>query len=242
MDGTFRPYGPVHWTVLIVVVAGALLLALLGRRTRGSVVFARAFAAVIVAYALAMQIYRILPDHWDIATSLPLHFSDLTWMTAAYALWTRRQWAFALTYYWGLTLNPQAMLTPALDAPDFPHIEFIDFWVLHTLAVWATVHLTWGLGMRPNWRSFATAVTVTVAWGLVLLGFNSLAGTNYGFVNAKPENPSLLDLMGDWPWYLGAELVIGMAAWALITWPWTRLSETSAQPLSGRKTSGKWLC
>ena len=221
MDGTFRPYGSIHWTVLTVIVAGALLLAVLGRRTRGTAVFARTFAVVIVAYALAMQIYRILPGHWDIATSLPLHFSDLTWMTAAYALWTRRQWAFSLTYYWGLTLNPQAMLTPATDAPDFPHIEFIDFWVLHTLAVWATVYLTWGLGMRPNWRSLTTAVTVTVAWGVVLLGFNSLAGTNYGFVNAKPENPSLLDLMGDWPWYLGVELVIGIAAWALITWPWT---------------------
>lgn len=222
MDGTFRPYGSIHWTVLAVIVAGALLLAVLGRRTRGTAVFARTFAVVIVAYALAMQVYRLLPGHWDIATSLPLHFSDLTWMTAAYALWTRRQWAFSLTYYWGLTLNPQAMLTPATDAPDFPHIEFIDFWVLHTLAVWATVYLTWGLGMRPNWRSFTTAVTVTVAWGVVLLGFNSIAGTNYGFVNAKPENPSLLDLMGDWPWYLGAELVIGIAAWALITWPWTR--------------------
>lgn len=227
MDGSFRPYGSIHWTVLIVVVVGAVLLAVLGRRGRGTragIVFARTFAVVILAYALSMQVYRILPGHWDIATSLPLHFSDLTWMTAAYTLWTRRQWSFALTYYWGLTLNPQAMLTPALDAPDFPHIEFIDFWVLHTLAVWATVYLTWGLGMRPNWRSLATAVTVTVAWGVALLGFNSLAGTNYGFVNAKPENPSLLDLMGDWPWYLGAELVIGIAAWALITWPWTRRS------------------
>jgi hypothetical integral membrane protein (TIGR02206 family) len=238
VDGTFRPYGPVHWTVLIVVVTGALLLALLGRRTRGSVVFARTFAVVIVAYALAMQVYRLLPGHWDIATSLPLHFSDLTWMTAAYALWTRRQWAFALTYYWGLTLNPQAMLTPALDAPDFPHIEFIDFWVLHTLAVWATVLLTWGLGMRPNWRSFTTAVTVTVAWGVVLLGFNSLAGTNYGFVNAKPENPSLLDLMGDWPWYLGAELVIGIAAWALITWPWTRRRSLTDARSTGSRPVG----
>lgn len=224
MDGTFRPYGPIHWTVLFVVVAGALLLVLLGRRRRdtpGSAVLARGFAAVIVTYALAMQIYRLLPGHWDIAESLPLHVSDLTWMTAAHALWTRRRWSFSLTYYWGLTLSPQAMLTPAIDAPDFPHIEFLDFWILHTLVVWAAVHLTWGLGMRPDWRSFTTAVTATVVWGVTILGFNSLAGTNYGFLNAKPENPSLLDLLGDWPWYLGAELVIGLGAWALITWPWT---------------------
>ena len=47
-------------------------------------------------------------------------------MVAVIALWTRAHWATALTYYWGLTLNPQAILTPALDSPDFPHIDFID--------------------------------------------------------------------------------------------------------------------
>jgi uncharacterized membrane protein YwaF len=28
--------------------------------------------------------------------------------------------------------------------------------------------------------------------------------------------------MGGWPWYLGVELVVGLAVWALLTWPWTR--------------------
>jgi len=207
MPDTFTPYGATHRTVLAVIVIGAVLLVLLGRRirdTHAGAVFSRGFAVVLIGWALAMQVHRMLPGNWDVASSLPLHFSDLTWMTAAYTLWTQRRWSFALTYYWGLTLNPQAMLTPALDAPDFPDLAFIDFWVLHTLAVWAAVFLTWGLGMRPDWRSVATAVTATVAWGLGLLGFNALAGTNYGFVTAEPENPSLLDLLGDWPWYLAA--------------------------------------
>jgi uncharacterized membrane protein YwaF len=32
----------------------------------------------------------------------------------------------------------------------------------------------------------------------------------------------MLDLLGPWPWYLLSELVLGAAAWALITWPWVR--------------------
>lgn len=192
MPDTFTPYGATHRTVLAVIVIGAVLLVLLGRRirdTHAGAVFSRGFAVVLIGWALAMQVHRMLPGNWDVASSLPLHFSDLTWMTAAYTLWTQRRWSFALTYYWGLTLNPQAMLTPALDAPDFPDLAFIDFWVLHTLAVWAAVFLTWGLGMRPDWRSVATAVTATVAWGLGLLGFNALAGTNYGFVHRRAGEP-----------------------------------------------------
>lgn len=225
MAGTFTPYGPTHWTVLGLIAVVALVLVWLGRRHRGTrrgEVITRTFAVVLLAFALAMQVYRVLPGQWDIATSLPLQLSDMTWMTAVYTLWTRKQWSFSLTYFWGLTLTPQAMFTPALDSPDFPHIVFIDFWTLHGLSVCAAIYLTWGLGMRPDWRSFATAATATVVWGVAILGFNSLAGTNYGFVNAKPENPSLLDLLGEWPWYLGSELVIGLTVWALITWPWTR--------------------
>lgn len=221
---TFSPYGPSHWTILGVVLVGALLLVWWGRR--GGVAFTRGFACVLGAFALTMQLYRLLPAQWNIGGSLPLHLSDLTWIVVVYALWSRRRWAYSLTYYWGLTLNTQAMFTPALNAPGFPHIDFLDFWIQHTLVLWAAIYLTWGLGMRPDWRSYTTTISATVVWGLVTLGFNTLAGTNYGFLNAKPTNPSLLDLLGPWPWYLGVELAVGLAAWALITWPWTRAARS----------------
>ncbi|MER7014155.1 hypothetical protein ABT324_22265 [Saccharopolyspora sp. NPDC000359] len=62
--------------------------------------------------------------------------------------------------------------------------------------------------------------------GVAALAFNSWTGTNYGFVNRKPDNPSLLNLMGGWPWYLAVAAVVGMVAWALLTWPWTRARPT----------------
>lgn len=143
-------------------------------------------------------------------------------MAAACALWSHWRWAYALTYYWGLTLVPQALLTPALHGPEVLSVDFLSFWGQHLLVVWAAVYLTWWVGMRPTWRGFAFAAVVTVAWGLAMLAFNEAAGTNYLFVSRRPDNPSLLDLMGEWPWYLGVELVVGLAAWALLTWPWTR--------------------
>lgn len=222
---TFTPYGLSHGVLLGVVAVGALLLVRAGRRQRGTrsgVLFARAFALVLGLFAVAMQFYRVLPSQWDVDVSLPLHLSDLTWIVAVCALWTRRQWAYSPTYYWGLTLNPQAMITPALDAPGFPHVDFVDFWTQHVLVVWAAIYLTWGLGLRPDWRSLATAAVVTAAWGVVVFGINLVTGANYGFLNAKPNNPSLLDFMGPWPWYLAVEFAVGIAAWALITWPWTR--------------------
>jgi hypothetical integral membrane protein (TIGR02206 family) len=222
---SFAVYGTSHWTVLIVLAAGALVLAWLGGRYRGTQTvwtLGRAFAVVMVAFHVPILIYDLTPARFDIENSLPFHISDLAWMAAAYALWTQQQWAYALTYYWGLTLVPQALITPALDAPGVASIDFFSFWGQHLLVLWAAVYLTWWAGMRPNWRSFAFAATVTVVWGIAMLGFNSVAGTNYMFVSSKPDNPSLLDFMGGWPWYLGVELVVGLAGWAILTWPWTR--------------------
>lgn len=232
-ERTFIPFSFSHWVVLLLVAAGAVLLVWAGRALRAGRAredFTHGFAIVLAAYAGTMLIVDMLPARWSIDSSLPLHISDLTWMTAVYALWTRSRWAFALTFYWGLTLNPQAMITPAMR-PGFPDFAFIDFWLQHALVVWAAVYLTWGLGLRPDWAAFRIAVTVTIGRAVVVLCFNTVAGTNYGFLNAKPANPSVLDLMGPWPWYLVVELLAVIVLWTLITWPLTRPRNTPNQSM-----------
>ena len=221
----FVPYGPTHWVVLGIGAAGAVLLVVARRRLRGrpaGTTSDRAFAVAILAFQIPLQLRRLTPEHWNLYTSLPLQLSDLAWMTAAYALWSGRWWACAPLYYWGLTLTPQALFTPALDAPDFPHVDFIAFWGLHLLLPWVALYLTWGAGVRPTWKGLRVTLAATVLWAAPVLGFNSVAGTNYGFLSHKPDNPSLLDLLGPWPWYLLVEFVLVVAGWILITWPWTR--------------------
>jgi hypothetical protein len=69
----------------------------------------------------------------------------------------------------------------------FPHHEFLGFWSIHLLVVWAAaIYLTWGRRMRPQWRSYRIAVLVTVVWAAATFTFNSIAGTDYGFLNGKP--------------------------------------------------------
>jgi hypothetical integral membrane protein (TIGR02206 family) len=154
--------------------------------------------------------------------SVPLQLTDLATVVAAYALWSHKQWAYALTYYWGLVLSTQALISPALQSPDFQHYQFLAFWAIHMLVVWAAIYLTWGLGMRPDWRSFRIAVAVTAAWAAITFTFNTFAGTNYGFVNRKPSTASLLDVMGPWPWYVFVGAALILIVWALMTWPWER--------------------
>ena len=231
---TFTPYGLMHWVMLAGTVIGAVFLVRFGRHHRGTPReqrFTRIFAIVQFAVTFGFMILWLIPPLFDLRQSLPLHLSDLLRVVAGYALWSRRPWAFALTYYWGLTLNPQAILTPDLSPDIAPVLEIASYWVQHVLVMWAVIYLTWGLGLRPNWRSYRLTLMVTAGWAAVVFVINRILGTNYGYLNGKPGGASLLDLLGDWPWYLLVALAIAAAVWALITWPWTR------EPHAGRLRS-----
>lgn len=218
----FTAYGPSHWAVIAVFVVGALLLVWLGRRQteRQSRLFGRILGVSTAAIYAAILVYTLTPP--SIGRSVPLQLTDLATVAGAYALWSQRPWAFVLTYYWGLVLSTQALISPALKSPDFPHYTFLAFWSIHLLVVWAAIYLTWGRGMRPRWRDYRFAVMVTAVWALGTMTFNAIAGTNYGFLNAKPATASLLDLMGPWPVYVLVASALILVVWALMTWPWER--------------------
>jgi hypothetical integral membrane protein (TIGR02206 family) len=176
----------------------------------------------------SVLIYQLIPP--TIGESVPLRLTDLATVAAAYALWSQRHWALALTYYWGLVLSTQALITPVLKSPDFPHYQFLAFWAIHLLVVWAAIYLTWGRRLRPQWRSYRIAVVVTVVWAAVTFTFNSIAGTNYGFINKKPATATLLDLLGPWPVYVLTAATLILIVWALMTLPWQR---TGRHPKEG---------
>ena len=218
----FESFTGQHYLLLGMFAVGCVAVALLGRRHRdqpSEVTLRRGFAVVLLAFAIPLNVALLLPGEFDKGTSLPLQLCDLAWMTGAIALWTLRPWAIALTYFWGLTLTVQAIITPSLGE-SFPELRFFGFWGQHFLVVWSAVLLAWGLGRAPGWWGYRFTVAVTALWAVVMTGFNKLTDTNYGYLDHKPSSGSALDLLGPWPWYIAAEIVILCGVWALMTWPW----------------------
>ena len=220
----FTPYGASHLAAIAVMVVGAVVLVVAGRRRRRRDPgdrLGRGLGVAILVTTVPLQVLYFTPDYWSLQVTLPIQLCDLAALTAAYALLTHRWWAAALTYFWGLTLTTQAIATPNLETP-FPDPVFWLYWAMHIGTVWAAAHLTWGRGVTPDWRGYRFALAATAAWAAAVYGFNLLAGTNYGFLNRKPDATSILDLLGPWPWYVAAEVVIIATVWALATWPWVR--------------------
>ncbi|WP_037206395.1 TIGR02206 family membrane protein [Rhodococcus opacus] len=218
----FTAYGPSYWAMIALFVVGSAILVWRGRCQTESQSrrLGRVLAVLTAAIYGATLVYFSFPP--TIGGSVPLRLTDLATVAAACALWSRAQWAYALTYYWGLVLSTQALISPVLTGPDFPHYQFLAFWAIHLLVVWAAIYLTWGRRMRPRWRSYRFTVLVTVVWAASTFTFNRVAGTNYGFLNRKPATATLLDVLGPWPVYLLSATTLILVVWALMTWPWER--------------------
>lgn len=225
----FPQFGVQHLVILGTCVAGAALLLWLARTLRGSrreVLLRRSLAAVLVCFAVPLQAWQLTGKGWDFYTSLPLQLTDLDWVVAVWALVTLGWRSRALLYYWGLTLTPQAIITPELSFL-WPHPAFVGFWGVHLFTFWSATYLTAAARPGPDWRGYRWALLCTTVWAVLVMGFNALAGTNYGFLNRKPQTASALDLLGPWPLYVLAEVVIIVVAWALITWPWVARHQPS---------------
>lgn len=222
--GEFQAYDTSHVTVLVLFAVGLVPIVLLGRRVRGTAgeaTTSRVLAVGIVAVTVPLQVLQLLPAEWNPRTSLPFQLCDLAWMFAVHALWTRSRLTSTVTYLWGLTLTTQGMATPDL-ASAWPEPRFVMFWAMHLLIVWAAVYLVLGLGVLPTSSTYRRTVVITLVWAVSVMVYNTLADTNYGYLNGKPSRASLLDVLPAWPWYVAVEIAVVAAVWALLVWPWTR--------------------
>ncbi|MFC7492759.1 MULTISPECIES: TIGR02206 family membrane protein [unclassified Nocardioides] len=233
----FTAYDASHFGALGVLILGAVLLVVAGRALGDRDPddrLGKGLAVVIVAAVVPLQVLYFTPTYWSLDRTLPVQLCDVASVVAAYALWTHRRWAVALTYYWGLTLTTQAIATPDLATP-FPEPLFLLYWLMHLSSVWAAVHLTWGRRLRPDWRGYRIAIAGTAVWVACVVVVNVVAGTNYGYLNEKPNSASILDLLGPWPWYVLAEAAIIATGWALITWPWVATASASPETEPSRR-------
>lgn len=222
--GRMAPYGAEHLSMLVLIAVATIAAVLWARRAdrdRASRLLRTAGWAVLVN-AVLWTAWGFMPWAWNIHESLPLHFTDAIRFLVPLAMITQRPGPAVVLWFWGLTLNMQSALTPDLNYFVSVPLEFGEYWFCHGIAVVVPAVLAWGLDIRPTWRRYGIALTATLGWAALAFTVNLLIGTNYAYLNRAPVGPSVLDLLGPWPWYLLGELVLIASAWALMTWPWTR--------------------
>jgi hypothetical integral membrane protein (TIGR02206 family) len=151
--------------------------------------------------------------------SLPLHICPLALCAGCIALWRRSQVAYEIVYFWGLVGTVNGLLMPDI-VWRFPSCGFIGYFTSHGGVLWVALYATWGLGMRPTWRSVGRSFLLLNATALVLGLVNLAIGgdANYAFVCAAPDVDHPL-IQGGWPWYMLVLEVVGILLFAVAYLP-----------------------
>lgn len=209
--GAMPQYGFEHISMLITAVVLAILVVPIARRFN----FAPAFGWVLLIATLLWNLWNFMPGYYTLDQSWPFHFSDALRIIAAIALINRARWAVSVTILWGTTINLMSLLTPDVQYLQIPWLEFVMYWFMHISVFLAAMILIFSFGEKPGLSGVVTSVAVAISWGIMCLIVNAFFGTNYGYLSTEPESASILDLLGRWPFYIVAEVLILCAVWAL---------------------------
>jgi len=206
-----------------LLATAALFLTWIARRSRkGSGRIPAAIrlplAALLVA-GLGYALSNALPlQGFDLLDILPLELCDLAVLIAVWALLSGNRLACELLYFWGLSGTLIAMLTPDVDR-GFPDSRFLAFFALHGAVAIAAVVMTFGAGIGPRPGANLRVFWITNAYALLAGFVDAAAGKNYLYLRSKPSQPSILDVMGPWPWYIVAADALAFALFWLLQAP-----------------------
>jgi hypothetical integral membrane protein (TIGR02206 family) len=176
-------------------------------------------ATALVANKIAILSYSLIFNTVSWTQRLPMQLCDwVTFIVAAAMIWRGRTLC-ELAYFWGLAGTLQATITPDLPY-GFPHFYFFTFHISHSAILIGVAFLTFGLGFRPMPASIIRAFLWLQVYLVSAVSMNLLLDENYGYLCRKPLNPSLLDHLGPWPWYILSLEALALIFFTLYYLPW----------------------
>ena len=176
-------------------------------------------ALILWGNEIAFHYWNYSVGKWTIQEMLPLHVcSILVWLSAL-MLVTKSYRIYEFAYFMGIAGAIQALATPDLGIYGFPHFRFFQTFISHGLIVTSAIYMTVVEGFRPTAKSMLRVFIWMNIYTVVVYFINIAIGSNYLMINHKPPNPSLLDLLHEWPIYILYMELIGVLSMLLLYLP-----------------------
>lgn len=218
----FQAYSSSHWCVLILTVLVTVVMVVLARKNptgKTAPTLGYMLAGIILFNLLALLFHGINRVGTTWVDLLPMQLCDWLSFIAPAALIWRKQWLYEITYFLGVAGTLHGLITPDLQY-SYPHFYFFTFFIGHAGIVIAAAYLSFGLSFRPYPRSIFRALVFIQFYFITAALVNFLLDTNFGYLRAKPLNPSLIDYLGPWPWYLVSLELLALLSFFICYAPW----------------------
>lgn len=220
---TFEAYSWQHAAPVIFFLLAGVLLIRIGRRSdsRTQVRIGVLIASIVLAFMIGGSVIRWVAGTWDYRYDLPLYLCRIVAWLLPFVIWRQSRYWLGVFYFWVLAGTLQGIVTPDL-AEGFPAYLYFRYWFLHAGLVVTIIYCTIVFRIRITWKDFWRAVGLAQVYVIGVHLINLAIGSNYSYTVQKPPGPSLLDMFGEWPWYiLGGEALM-VVLFLLLMLPWVR--------------------
>jgi hypothetical integral membrane protein (TIGR02206 family) len=165
-------------------------------------------AGLTFSTLLIDALFKLVYGTFDILSDLPFFMCDLVAMILPFVLLHQnRKWT-GILYFWAMAGTMQALITPDLN-DGFPSFHFFRYFIGHAGIVAAVLYTVVVRRIRIGWQDFLNAIIYAQVYLVCVHLINQVLQSNYGYTMQKPPGPSILDMMGPWPWYiLSGELLM----------------------------------
>lgn len=211
VEKVFKPFSPLHWAAMAVILGAALFYVFIARHPKCRR-WVRPMSILLATVLLGNEIVfiggAVVKGLWSPVWGLPLQLCDLAIFAVAYSMFRYTPWVWELAYFWGLGGILQAVLTPDLRV-TFPEYYYFKFFLTHGCILTGVIFCAAGLRRPITVRSVVRVWVITNGYAALIAVVNWLLKANYLYLCRKPSQPSLLDYFGPWPWYLpGLEFLL----------------------------------
>ncbi len=198
-------YSVSHWAALFIIASACVLLFLLRKsmkQQKKANLYRYGLAGLLLSIDILLNIWYGTTGHWDMSHTLPLHLCSLTLLLCIIMLITRSYALFEFNYFAGIGGALQALFTPAAILSGFPHFTYYYFFIAHGGIIVSCLFMVWVYNYRPTLLSMGRTLIYLNLLMIPIAVINIYTGGNYLFIMRKPSDPSLIDVLGPWPWYI----------------------------------------
>jgi hypothetical integral membrane protein (TIGR02206 family) len=216
----FELFGTAHFVALGALVLLNLFLLLFKNAsdsTKSAIRWMLAF--ILLVNEIAWHYWNYIYGKWTIQTMLPLHLCSLLVWTGAFMLVTKNYRVYEFMYFMGIAGAIQALAIPGIGYYNFPHFVFFQYFLSHGLIITSAIYMTVVEGLRPTWKSMLRVAIWMNIYVVIVYFINIAIDSNYLMINYKPDTPSLLDLLPEWPIYIVYMELIGVISMLLLYLP-----------------------
>ena len=175
---------------------------------------------ILIAHELIKPFYRYEFYNDPFIEILPLHMCHLAAISMGLFLFTKKNIFFEIGYFWGMTGNVMAILTPDLNF--FFDWRFFTYYFGHNMLLLSIIFTLVCLRNNIDFKSIVRVSLITLTFLPLIYFLNTILGdgANYWYLSVIPESTSILSLLPNPPLHIIILIPIGIVLMIIVYAPY----------------------